>query len=146
MAYTTWDGCSLHDRVCSSNSVAALDGWMDSWVFERATFRPRFRRMLNVASPHTSRDTLLCCIDVVRVQHTHAHCCETKRKMWRKRANVMKWGKNFIWHDIHVCIHVYRLYCHMNYICSWAHNGCSQHILYGWERERDGFFHTLSTI
>lgn len=51
-------------------------------------------------------------------------------------ANVMKWGKNFIWYDIYysilytfICMHMH-VYCHMNYIHSWAHNGLAN--IYCW--------------
>lgn len=101
--YTTWNGCSLHDRVCSSNSVAALDGWMDSWVFERATFQ----RMLNVASPHTSRDTLLCCIDVVcewgafgenkkKDVKEAGECDEMRQKFYLARYTIYMYAYTFI--------------------------------------------------
>lgn len=49
--------CSFHDRVYLLNGW--MDGWMKRWLFERATFQ----QMLNMASPHTSHDTLLCCKD-----------------------------------------------------------------------------------
>lgn len=131
-------GCSLHDWVYSSNrSGDRMDGWMDSWVFERATFQ----QMLKAVSPHTSRDTLLCCIvDVVcvwRVQH--ALCWKQKERS--EGSGRMWWNEARILSDtiyIYACIHVYRLYCHMNYICSWAHNGCEPIYYMGW----DGFLHT----
>lgn len=61
--------CSLHDRAY------LLNGWMER-LFERATFQ----QMLNMASPHTSGDTLLRCKDKCS---THIHI---SHKMKRKKV------------------------------------------------------------
>lgn len=83
--------------------LPGLDGWMDSWVFERATFQ----RMLNVASPHTSRDTLLCCIDVVcewgafgenkkKDVKEAGECDEMRQKFYLARYTIYMYAYTFI--------------------------------------------------
>lgn len=125
--YTTWNGCSLHDRVCSSNGCRGwMDGFMGVWKGNIST-----NVKCGITAYVTWHIVMLHrrCVWVRRVRRKQKERCEGSGRMWWNEANILS-GTIY---NIHVCIHVYRLYCHMNYICSWAHNGWSQYILYGWE-------------